>query len=142
MVIAASLIITLLSAFDTNPFDAAALPRLCDGPPYRLLDFWVGEWNVYLPDGRKAGTNSIEKTLDGCAILEHWQGTAGGNGKSLFYFDTARSVWKQVWVTDSAAIKEQQLIDQLPGGTLRFQGALRGADGGTILDRTTAHTAR
>jgi hypothetical protein len=112
-------------------------PRSCDGPLYRLLDFWVGSWDVFLPDGKKAGTNRIEKALAGCAIFEHWQDTAGGGGKSLFYAAGLQPVWKQVWVTDSGSIKEKQLIEQLPGGALRFQGTLPRAGGDTVLDRTT-----
>ena len=44
------------------------------------LDFWVGEWDVQV-GGRMAGTNRIEKILDGCAVMEFWTGADGGEGR-------------------------------------------------------------
>lgn len=129
--IGSTLFVLVLSA--STPIAAQA----CDGPAARLLDFWIGTWDVALPDGTKAGTNRIEKVLSGCAVLEHWQGEAGGDGKSLFYFDAAHGSWKQVWMTDRATFKEKQSIERLPGGAVRFQGTLPRAGGGATLDRTT-----
>ncbi len=42
----------------------------CPGPEYRQFDFWVGEWDVALPDGKPAGTNRIAPILGGCALLD------------------------------------------------------------------------
>lgn len=110
----------------------------CDAPAYRLLDFWVGSWDVHLSaePGRKVGTNVIEKTLNGCAILEHWQDVLGGAGRSLFYFHRPDDAWKQVWVTDTGRVKEKRTVPA-PAGAVRFQGVLRLDDGRQILDRTT-----
>ena len=110
----------------------------CDAPMYRQLDFWVGTWDVRL-DGRDAvvGTNIIEKTLDGCAILEHWTDVRGSRGKSLFYFHRADQVWKQVWVTDLGRVKEKRMLTESTSAVVVFQGELRLADGTRVLDRTT-----
>jgi hypothetical protein len=51
---------------------------------YGMLDFWLGDWDVYVGDNL-VGRNTIEKTMQGCAVLEHWQSTDGGRGTSLFY---------------------------------------------------------
>jgi len=62
-------------------------PKLCaDMPVYSLLDFWVGEWDVYSGE-EKVGENRIHKILNGCAVMEHWTAADGGEGKSLFYVD-------------------------------------------------------
>lgn len=110
----------------------------CDTPVYRQLDFWVGTWDVRL-DGRDTvvGTNTIEKTLDGCAILEHWTDTSGSRGKSLFYFHRADRVWKQVWVTDMGRVKEKRMLSESTSTVVVFQGELRLDDGARVLDRTT-----
>lgn len=50
----------------------------CSDPAYQRLDFWIGSWEVHTRDGRKAGTNVIEKILGRCAVLEHWTSAAGG----------------------------------------------------------------
>ena len=110
----------------------------CNAPVYRQLDFWVGTWDVRL-DGRDAivGTNIIEKTLDGCAILEHWTDARGSRGKSLFYFHRADKVWKQVWVTDAGRVKEKRMLPESTSTVIVFQGELRLDDGARVLDRTT-----
>lgn len=115
-------------------------PLLCaDVPTYALLDFWVGEWDVYSGD-KQVGTNRIEKILDGCAILEHWSDPDGNEGESLFYVDQDGN-WQQVWVTPWAAnpggVKEKSLVETLPDGSVRFQGEMRHPDAGAWLDRTT-----
>lgn len=107
---------------------------------FHRLDFWVGEWDVFT-DGAKAGTNRIEKILNGCAILEHWTGAGGSEGKSLFYYSSATGKWKQVWVTQQATrpggLKEKELIQEFEDGGVRFQGEISLSSGNTYLDRTT-----
>jgi hypothetical protein len=117
-------------------------PQDCDDVEgFHRLDFWIGDWNVVDSEGAVQGTNRIEKVLDGCAIVERWTGAEGGRGLSLFYFNALNRTWKQVWVTSRAtvagALKEKQLVEELPDGGVRFQGVIVLADGRSILDRTT-----
>ncbi len=92
---------------------------------YQTLNFWVGNWDVYDSSGNLVGTNKIEKILNDCAIVENWK-SEGGEGKSLFYFNSSTKEWKQVWVTDKATNlggqKEKKLVNKLEDGTLVFQG--------------------
>lgn len=116
-------------------------PRACDDVDgYHELDFWVGEWDVYVGD-RQVGTNRIEKILNGCAIMEHWTSSAGEQGKSLFYYNPMTDRWRQVWVTGRSTaiggVKEKELIERPGDNSLRFQGTIRLPDGGSYLDRTT-----
>ena len=98
------------------------------------LDFWLGRWEVRTVDGVVAGTNHIERVLGGYAILEHWRDAAGGEGKSLFFFDRSASTWRQVWVMEGH-VKEKTLAAAEPGRA-QFEGhALVG--GMRIPDRTT-----
>ena len=111
-----------------------------EDPDYGALDFWVREWDVFVGE-QQVGTNRIKKILEGCAILEHWVATDGGEGKSLFYHQPATGEWKQVWVTTTpdrpGGVKEKTLVERLPGGGVRFQGEIPLVDGGSYLDRTT-----
>ena len=112
----------------------------CDSDStYAALDFWVGNWSVYVGD-TLVGTNRITKVLHGCAVVEEWRDVQGGEGRSLFYVEPALHQWKQVWVTDAAThvggLKEKHLVTRVGGG-VRFQGELRRPDGRLILDRTT-----
>ena len=109
----------------------------CSDPAYNKLDFWVGNWDVYV-SGKIDGTDLVEKILKRCAIVENWREADGsGEGKSLFYYVAATKSWKQVWVTDAGPLKEKQLIAEFPDGGLRFQGEIPHRDGTSHLDRTT-----
>jgi hypothetical protein len=113
-----------------------------ESPRMHALDFWLGQWDVS-QDGRLVGTNTIETTLDGCAIFEHWRDAAGGKGTSLFYYDRGAAHWKQVWVTEHALAVggAKEKIEQVAftaNGRVRFQGQYPAAESGTtITDRTT-----
>ena len=131
--------ILLFSLFSIALADDAEPERCADMENYRLLDFWVGDWEVYAGED-KVGDNRIEKVLGGCAVMEHWTGADGGEGKSLFYVDT-NGTWKQVWVTEWAAnpggVKEKVRVPVSANGAVRFQGQVRRPDSGIYLDRTT-----
>jgi len=79
----------------------------CASPESHQLDFWVGEWNLaYMQDGKAATSrNRITKTLDGCAILEEFDGAPGNPlvGRSMSMYDARAKLWKQVWVDNSGA---------------------------------------
>jgi hypothetical protein len=130
----------VLLLFVSPAFAEKETPPGCDEVgTYGALDFWVGEWNVYVGDER-VGSNRIEKILGGCAVLEHWRGAGGGEGKSLF-FVAGDGSWKQVWVTEWATrpggVKEKTFQAMDSPGEVRFQGRIVRPDGSSYLDRTT-----
>lgn len=106
---------------------------------YGMLDFWLGDWDVYVDDNL-VGRNTIEKTMKGCAVLEHWQSTDGGRGTSLFYVN-GRRIWKQVWVTEygtmPGGVKEKTHQPSQDLHRVRFQGRVYAEDDKSYLDRTT-----
>lgn len=127
-------------------FFLATVPAIAQQPDactsdtlYQLLDFWVGEWNVYDEKDTLVGQNRIEKILNSCAVTELWRGKSGGEGRSLFYVDNDTREWRQVWVTGSAkqpwGQKEKTLIYSEPGQLLIFQGTYV-YNGNPLLDRT------
>jgi len=53
----------------------------CSDPAARAFDFWIGEWDIQQHFLQRDGTflelpatTSVERALDGCAILERWRG--------------------------------------------------------------------
>jgi hypothetical protein len=76
----------------------------CMAPESKQLDFWVGDWDLTYGDGGK-GRSRITKILDGCVVLEEFEGAPGVklNGRSLSVFDRPSGKWKQTWVDDSGA---------------------------------------
>jgi hypothetical protein len=88
----------------------SAAPPPCQGSEHRQFDFWLGSWEVFTPDGKKAGDNRIEAIDGGCALIERWQGRGGVSGTSLNSWDAAQRQWRQHWVDNQGGLL------QLAGG--------------------------
>lgn len=76
---------------------AASVAPACQDPAFRQFDFWMGEWDVLVADGRKAGENLIVSINNGCALLESYQTASGYRGQSVNAYDAARGLWHQTW---------------------------------------------
>lgn len=133
-------VVAALATGSAVPISAQEAKACGDTPGFSKLDFWLGEWEVFVGDS-KVGDNRIEKILDGCAVMEHWVDASGSEGKSLFFYTPATDAWKQVWVTESATraggVKEKTLVLELDDGGVRFRGEIALSDGRTYHDRTT-----
>lgn len=106
----------------------------CDNVEARQFDFWIGEWDVFGPKGRQAGTNRIESAVGGCLLVENWTGTGGGSGKSFNFFDRERKQWRQVWV---AAAGSLNLAGEWRDGAIRYSGETARGNGGVTQERLT-----
>src|SRR5208283_2399855 len=82
------------------PVPLATAPKVsaCGTPAHRQFDFWLGDWDVSTPQGAPAGTNRVEKLLEGCALQEHWEATDGSKGTSLSSYDSVGRRWRQTFV--------------------------------------------
>ena len=105
-----------------------APPRPCEGGgDYDAFDFWVGEWDVFTPDGQKAGTNRIEETQSGCVLLESWTGAGGGTGTSINYYDPSAAQWNQLWVSPNGVVI--RIAGGIRDGSMVLEGELIGPKG-------------
>jgi len=96
----------------------------CSGPNYRQFDFWIGQWDVYGPKGKKAGDSKISLILDSCIILEEWKSTGVTNGvhfqgKSFNTYNAATGQWQQTWV-DNAGGSNEYLSGNAEGNKIIF----------------------
>ena len=66
----AAALVALLGTTAAQP-QSAPPKQPCAGPSHRGFDFWIGTWDVFLPDGSKAGENVVEPIAGGCALLEN-----------------------------------------------------------------------
>lgn len=103
---------------------SAAKPAACQSVEARQFDFWLGRWEVFTPDGKKAGDNVIEAIDGGCALIERWQGRGGFSGTSLNSWDAGARLWRQHWVDNQ-------------GGLLRLAGRFEG--GSMVLESSGPH---
>lgn len=83
---------------------AITQPDLKQLEPEEYFDFWVGEWKVSWDEGdgkTGAGTNVIEKKLDGKVIHETFRVTEGRQkgfkGTSISVYQPRFDRWKQAW---------------------------------------------
>jgi hypothetical protein len=114
IILAAALTLARLAPAAADP-----RPAPCTQEQWRQFDFWVGQWSV-TEHGKPAGTNHIERILDGCALLENWTGAQGGEGKSLNFFDRDDGLWHQTWIDRSGGALF--LSGKFENGAMRLEG--------------------
>ena len=117
-------LITLLGAsllaFQAGSVTAEEKPkRGCGDAQSHQFDFWIGHWSVTEKE-KPAGTNHIERLLDGCALLENWTGAQGGSGKSLNFYDRADGKWHQTWIDGTGGALF--LAGRFENGSMRMEG--------------------
>lgn len=104
-------------------------------PETRQFDFWIGHWEVFTPDGKKAGENRIERMAGGWGLLENWtSANAAADGKSLNSWHPVKKQWQQFWVGAGGII---ELVGGIKDGAMVMTGEGRKRDGGKLLNRIT-----
>lgn len=106
---------------------APAVPApVCETKDHHAFDFWIGEWDVYDPDGNLVGSNSVQPAESGCLIIEHWTNAGGGTGQSYNFLDPGSHQWRQLWVSRGAVIDYTGGLTEdgsmLLEGEIRYQG--------------------
>lgn len=101
----------------------------CATPEYRSFDFWLGDWDAFDVDNPtlRVARNRVDRILDGCVLLEDYQGTDGSHGQSFTIYDAARKVWHQSWVTNHGALLV--IEGKMQAGEMVLSGVDRTADG-------------
>ena len=71
----------------------------CSQPESKQFNFWIGEQDLKWGENGK-GRNVIERTLDGCVIVEKFDGTPAMQlkGMSVSTFNSRLGKWQQTWV--------------------------------------------
>ena len=118
-------------------FAASVKPPACIAPEYRQFDFWIGDWDAFEVDNSSTAVarTRIERILDGCVLLEDYQGTNGSHGESFSIYDVSRKVWHQSWVTNRGKLL---VIEGGPqDGAMVLSGADYDANGQQQLVRGT-----
>lgn len=101
---------------------------------HKQFDFWVGDWDVMVQD-QVVGTNTVERTVSGCIILENWTAAGGGSGKSFNYYDPNTGKWHQDWVGSGGGVLH--LSGEYKDGAMRYEGVTTARNGSKTLERLT-----
>ncbi len=124
-------VLVLLASADSVQAGSKEPP--CNAPEYRQFDFWRGSWDVYTPDGRKAGRNEITVEYGGCVLHERYTTPGKYRGESLNTYDPARKIWHQTWVDNAGTLL--QLDGAWDGKAMRLSGSTQDAQGGATQQR-------
>ncbi len=98
--------------------DAAPPPP--PSPVNHEFDFWLGDWEVFGPDGKKLGDSQILPVAEGRGLLENWTPVTGGTGKALHSYDARSKHWRQFWVGGGGVL---ELAGGFSAGSMRLAGA-------------------
>jgi hypothetical protein len=120
----------------TQPATAATAPvAACSTAEYRQFDFWIGGWVVH--GGPKVdqlqGTSRIERSDNGCWLVEHWHSARGSDGTSLNAWDARYQAWRQFWTGADGVVL--RLEGGLQDGAMVMTGELPRAQGGVQLQK-------
>jgi hypothetical protein len=134
----------LMAAAALLSMEAKGQSSTASAPPCRAtevsrnLDFWLGDWDVYVGT-ELAGRDTVERIVDGCGVTERWNGGPHDEGFSLFAYDARKDLWTQTWVTENSGLagglKSKVLRAHTPTSTT-FQGEIEGKSGAVYYDRT------
>jgi tetratricopeptide (TPR) repeat protein len=102
---------------------------------YQAFDFWIGEWEVFNPQGQKVGDNTITSIMEGCALEEQWVSGTGNPGMSINYYDPSSDTWKQNWVSAGGTVIRYE--GKVADGAMHFKGENVSPDGTTTLADVT-----
>ncbi len=116
--------VCLVIAITANARAQTPKAGACSAAEYRQFDFWAGDWDGFDVDkpGVRVAHNRVSWILDGCVLLEDYEGTDGSHGESFTIYDSSRKVWHQNWVTNRGVL----LV--IEGGMQGSEMVLRGAD--------------
>jgi tetratricopeptide (TPR) repeat protein len=93
----------------------------CEKDPInRQFDFWVGDWEVFDTRGTRTGTSHVERSLDGCLIIENWEARLGDKGKSFNTYNPGTHKWQQYWVSSTGGVTFYE--GEFKDDSMRFVG--------------------
>jgi len=83
----------------------------CGDPVYRQFDFWLGQWEAFALNGKKAGDSKVSVILDSCVILEEWTSASIHQGiryagTSFKTWNAAPGKWQKTWVDNAGGSNE------------------------------------
>jgi hypothetical protein len=78
----------------------------CAEPERHQLDFWLGDWDTFEPEGAPGESQArtrVDAILAGCAVHELYEQTDGLVGDSFLSYDSITKKWQQTWLTNFGA---------------------------------------
>ncbi len=131
------LLITVTGAvisLTSRAFGAANAGPCSTNPGSRQLDYWLGDWKISGPGAGPNATSRVYLALDGCMVVESWDGGRGHTGENMFGYSADDKSWHGMFVDNQGRV-HVFVHGQVASGSAEFSGSSRGANGDTVLDR-------
>ena len=106
----------------------------CSAQEHEQFSFWLGRWDSFDKQGKKQGTNQIQKIMGGCALQENWH-SQRFKGTSYSFYNKSTDQWHQTWVDNSGG--NLILKGGLRGGNMQMSAVRTNESGEDIIDRIT-----
>lgn len=120
----------------------AGAQKPCSKPEFRQFDFWIGEWEAFGKNEKKAGDSKISVILDSCVILEEWTSANAQqgliySGKSFNSYNAATRQWQQTWTDNTGNTTEFLRGEGSHGKIVYYADKVTGPGGKTFMRRLT-----
>ena len=100
----------------------------------RQLDFWLGQWTISGPGSAPNATSAVTTSLDGCVIVETWDGGRGHRGENWFGYSADDKSWHGMFADNQGRV--HVFVDgKVSDGNAEFSGPSRRSNGETLLNR-------
>lgn len=117
-------LINVAAAFANEPPAPVARPAPgCTEPARHQLDFWLGDWDTFEPEGALGESQArahVNLILAGCVVHELYEQTDGLIGDSFLSYDSITKQWQQTWLTNFGAY--MFLTGTFKDGVLTLEG--------------------
>lgn len=98
----------------------------------KQFDFWLGRWEVRMPDGTLIGQDTITKQNGGCTIVEKWDGAGGSAGTSVSFFVPSKGQWRQIWTGSTGTLADIS-GGLMENGQMHMEGTVEYVDPSNVV---------
>jgi len=103
-------------------------------PASRQLDYWLGHWKIGGPGAGLSAISRVYLALDGCMVIEKWDGGRGHNGENMFAYSADDKSWHGMFADNMGRV--HVFVDgTVASGAAEFTGPSQAANGETVLNR-------
>jgi hypothetical protein len=132
--VAVAAAIGVLLGFVPTAMAASEQGSCAANPQNRAFDYWLGDWSVRGPGAAPNAASQVSLALDGCVVVENWDGGRGHRGENMFGFSADDHSWHGMF-TDNQGRVHVFIDGKVEDGSAVFTGPSRGPDGATVLNR-------
>jgi hypothetical protein len=100
----------------------------------RQLDYWLGQWTVTVPGVPGTSTSDVSLSLDGCLVVESWDGGKGHKGENMFAYSADERSWHGMFADNQGHV-HVFVNGKVAAGSAEFSGPSRGPNGEAVLNR-------